>query len=394
MNGSILVNGITACKRIFNISISKNIFKFHTQLIFQQKPSKEYQLLPSGMNQAETSSDFQALYPTILKDLMGSFTEDYSEVFGRFDYAIRYNILNRNYRLCFPTINAYEKLIPDGKDTKENRMLAHILDWCMELIATGYLLQEDIENQSEKRWSKPCWYRLDQMGKTAPCDTKMMEMSAYMLLNKYFSKFPYYKRILDMFTETYLLTALGQSQDIFMSRNYEKYRNINALTLNAVYSQNYYKTYFFTCRLSVYLGIYVTSRNYSEYFDIIDNLLERMANIQQVQNDALNCFGSNRNYRETGNDIRKGKVTWLIATAQELVNSYQLQLLKEHYGKQDFTSYKIVCKIYNDLDLLEHYKTYKAQQIAKLHRDIEQISAAPLQRLMYQCVTASSSYIT
>ncbi|KAB0802351.1 hypothetical protein PPYR_04537 [Photinus pyralis] len=382
MRGRILINVIknaiqstSTCICTRHLSQQAKLIKYHFNA-----------LLPNGINLAESNNDFHALYPTLFNDLKDSYGSDYNEVFERFDFATRYNILNRNYRLCFPIINVYALLIPDGRDTTENRMLAHVLDWCMEFLASGCLLQDDMVDQSDTRWRKPCWYQIDSIGKTAMCDTKMMEMATYMLLKKYFSKFPYYKQILNIFTETYFLTALGQSQDINMSANYQERRKLRILTHHAFYSQYYYKTYFFTCRMSVYLGMYVTGRNYSEYHDVIDNLIERMADVQQVQNDAWDCFGSSKKYGKVGNDIRNGKATWLIATAQKLADTRQLRLLKENYGQGNLKSFEIVRKIYDELDILGHYKAYKTDEIAKLHRDIDQISADPLKQVMYQCI--------
>ncbi|KAK5649994.1 hypothetical protein RI129_001023 [Pyrocoelia pectoralis] len=389
MDGRTLVNASRFAKNFFKLTTSQHILNRNTRYVSQQKRITKYHfnaLLPNGINLSESNNEFHALYPTVFNVLRELVTEDYNEVLERFDYAVRYNILNRNYRLCFPIINVYALLIPDGEDTKENRMLAHILDWCMEFIASGCLLQDDVVDGSDKRWRKPCWYQLEEIGTNATCDTKMMEMASYILIKKYFSKFPYYKHIFDIFTETYFLTAYGQSQDICMSHDYQNHRKLRTLTLHAFYSQYYYKTYFFTCRMSVYLGMYLTGRNYSEYHDVIDNLMERMADVQQVQNDAWDCFGSSKKYGKVGNDIRNGKATWLVATAQKLADTYQLRLLKDHYGKTDLASYEIVRQIYDDLDLLGHYKQYKAQEIAKLHRDIEQIAADPLKQVMYQCI--------
>jgi farnesyl diphosphate synthase len=87
----------------------------------------------------------------------------------------------------------------------------------------------------------------------------------------------------------------------------------------------------------------------------------------QIQDDYLDCYGDESTIGKKGTDIQENKFSWLYLQAIKHSNKEQLNVLKEHYGKNNEESVMIIKKLYNDLNLKSLYVDYENQTIMKIH---------------------------
>ncbi|KAK4881937.1 hypothetical protein RN001_005256 [Aquatica leii] len=368
-----ILRTIVTSKNVNNIFQCKHL-SYHNQksVLLKRKDTKN------------PREGFESLYPSLISFM--SENEDYKPVYERFLRSVEYNVFNRDYYNCFPAIDIYARLVPNEIHTDDTVRLAHTLDWILELLSTACLMIDDELDQSESRYYRKCWYTLPEIGSTSQCDTKMLEMVAYLLLKKHFSHMPCYKAILDKLTYTYYITAMGQASDVYTGENYNNNRKLSDHNIKAFNKMVYFKTYFFACRLTEYIVMDFLNYNYSTYNGIIDRFFVIHSRWQQIQNDIWDFFAKGKYRLGDKTDIVKGKLTWLIVTAQQYANPTQLKLLQDHYGKDNKESYETVQNIYLDIDLMKKYIDLKSHRIKEMAAGIEKIPNQAIKDSLYHII--------
>ncbi|KAK4881938.1 hypothetical protein RN001_005257 [Aquatica leii] len=370
---NLIVRTLIPSKNINSIFQLKHLSHFNQKsVLLKRKDSKH------------PRQGFESLYPSILTFLSES--KDFQPVYERFLRSVEYNIFNRDYYNCFPAIDIYARLVPDQKHTDDMVRLVHTLDWILELLSTACVMIDDELDLSQSRYYKKCWYTIPEIGTTSQIDTKMLEMAAYILLKKNFSDMPCYKPILDRLTYTYYITCMGQASDIYAGEEYNKNRNLSDHNLKTFNKTVYYKAYFVACRLTQYVVMDFLNYNYSTYSGIIDRFFINQSQWQQIQNDVWDFCAKGKYRAGDKTDIVKGKLTWLILTAQQYVNPTQLKLLQDHYGKDNKESYEIVQNIYFDIDIIKKYMDFKSYKINVMAADIETIPNQDVRDSLYHII--------
>ncbi|KAF5278569.1 hypothetical protein FQA39_LY00611 [Lamprigera yunnana] len=366
-------------------TISRVKFNYCLRTIFgditRNNPEEKQYLTPDKektITVSEERKHFKSLYSTVRKALKINDTK----LNLRLNKIIEYNVLNRDHYVCFPIIVAYN-FLTDAKN-KEEAHLAHILDWCLDLLVGLYFMLDDIADKSDYRWGQKCWYRLE--GNLALADAKMMDSLKYALLKQYFSKKPYYIRLINFHYQSIYLALLGQCMDLYSSNYYKKYRKLNYFTMDKYHLLARSKFYFFYCRLPIYSAFYITNTNFDYLQQQIDDIFQKMSYIQQAQNDMWDCFGNADKYGKNSSDISDGKFTWPIVEAIQHANPLQIKLLEENYGRNNPKSCTLVTDIYADLNIYEKYLTYKQSEIAEITKKIEEIPNARIRKVLYECI--------
>ncbi|KAF5283309.1 hypothetical protein FQR65_LT13966 [Abscondita terminalis] len=331
---------------------------------------------------SELKRQFQSLYPyvidTLIKenDICSNFAQD------RLKNMIEKTMLNRNYYSIFPISLAYNLM--ETNKSEDNIFLAIILDWITELFISSYFLLDDMIDNSETRWKQLCSYTTAP--KTTLYNSKLMRCSGYSLLKKYFFNKPYYKSLVQLIQQSTIMTVLGQCLDInkcFLT-NEKNGANYYSMKMFEYFAEQ--KTYFFYCRFSVYAAMYLADKEMNHELVQIDNVFKKLAHIQQAQNDIWDLYGSEKVMGKRGNDISQGKFTWLIAKAQELSSTTQLETIKNNYGKEDLECCKNVELIYDQLNLLTEYFNYKRKYIDDINSKISKIEDKGIVKVLYTCL--------
>ncbi|KAK5649992.1 hypothetical protein RI129_001021 [Pyrocoelia pectoralis] len=345
-------------------------------------------LMPKGYKISasffEFYEEFVKLYPIVKAEVLAGVDESVSDVlYNQVEKSMHYNIITKNSYTVFPVYTAYQYLVSPEERTLENIRLANILDWCLELVLSGYLIIDDIMDKSKKRSNKTCWYC---KGSSAISDSKIMQIASYKLLRKYFHNMPYYGTLLNMVSKTFFMCNLGQSLDALVGNQYKKTRNFKDFTFNKQKMCVAYKTNYFACKLPINVALLLANSIRNEKKEEMDKIFTLMSQIVQAQNDIWDCYARNDIYGKDGNDITEGKLTWLIVTAIESASRAQLNLLQDNYGRQKQECYEMVKNVYKDLNILNKYLTFGDELVQEMYHNIRKLPNIPLKHLLSVCI--------
>lgn len=83
-------------------------------------------------------------------------------------------------------------------------------------LQTVYLILDDIIDKSEFRRRQLCWHKLETVGRLAVNDAILIENCLFYILKKYARHLERYAEILDLFHETTVISAIGETVDVKM----------------------------------------------------------------------------------------------------------------------------------------------------------------------------------
>jgi farnesyl diphosphate synthase len=289
---------------------------------------------------SETSSlpkdeklDFMGVWPDIVRDLT-----EYSKKFDskispkHFPKSLQYNVPNGKLNRGISVVLAYKMFCQAKELTDENIRLAQLLGWCVEMLQSYLIINDDIIDGSEKRRGKECWYKLPSVGLSAINNSMMIENGLYYIIHKYFGDKDYYKEIIQLFHEVTFITAIGQLQDLktagsdVMTFNMETYKSI-------VTNKTAYYSYY----LPITLAMHMSGVKDPKLFHQTRKVLLEIGNFFQAQDDFIDCFGDPSVTGKIGTDIQEGKCSWLAVVAMQRANEEQKNIMKECYGKKGET---------------------------------------------------------
>lgn len=90
------------------------------------------------------------------------------------------------------------------------------------------------------------------------------------------------------------------------------------------------------------------------------------------QNDYLDSFDTSAN-RQTGTDIKEGKITWVSVTAYKMCNSAQKEYFLEHYGKHSQKSVEKIMELYKELHIPQIFLHSEEKLHSELLTEIKQL---------------------
>ncbi|KAF5294287.1 hypothetical protein FQA39_LY13431 [Lamprigera yunnana] len=230
----------------------------------------------------EARKQFQTLYSTIKRDVTLYNRDEFRCVDKLLDKTIDYNILNRNHYMIFPVITAYNLLTEYETKISESIKLAHVLDWCAELIVTSYIMLDDMMDHSKFRWGQKCWYSLPE-GKATIFITTTMRAFSNKLLNHYFSEKPYHTLLKDLIYETNYFSNLGFINENCLSNISKEKNSIDHFTIDMYEALAESRNAYALCRIAMYSAFYLTETNFHHLREDLQNIFLKISHIHQAQ---------------------------------------------------------------------------------------------------------------
>ncbi|ODM92551.1 Farnesyl pyrophosphate synthase [Orchesella cincta] len=254
---------------------------------------------------------------------------------------------------------------------------AYVLGWCVEILQAAFLVADDIMDKGIMRRGSPCWYLVDNLGADAVNDSWLLEQFVYQLVRKHFGGTSYYTNLIDLFHQVTQKTVLGQCLDTQTGRNL----NFEEYTMERYETIVKYKTSYYTFYLPIALAtIIATAEN--KLANKLEALTMNIGHLFQAVDDYLDCFGSEMDMGKVGTDIQNGKCSWLFVRSKQLCSKEQLGVLYENYGNSDNDKVAQVKKIYECLNITQHFEQFVQQKKGDFLQAVEELENNDLKVLL------------
>jgi len=271
----------------------------------------------------------------------------------------------------------YQLLVPTT--TSSQLHLAAVLGWTVELLQAFFLVADDIMDDSSTRRGQPCWYRKQEIGLGAFNDSIILETCVYSIIRKYFRSEPYYLDLLENMLDITKFTAYGQGLDTISAHNFTQIKgqphSLDSFNMDRYTAIVKYKTSYYSFYLPVALAMNMAGIKDAELFEGAKTILLEIGHYFQVTDDFLDCFGDPVEIGKVGTDIQDGKCSWLVVKALEMANHEQKKILALHYGSQRDEDVARVKQLYDQLGLVEIYRSYENEFHTNIMDHIEKVCA-------------------
>ncbi|XP_063929896.1 farnesyl pyrophosphate synthase-like [Zophobas morio] len=318
---------------------------------------------------AEKEKEFLDLFPVVVNDLTNNTIDPhFAEANTRYDELLRYLTPFGKKLRAFITFIAYEVLEKPENVTPENRKLAMIMAWALELrdvkpplgveiwecgeenleletrrflnsiaavleLHSASLIADDIIDEGVMRRGSFCWHRKENIGFKATNDALLLEQGTYILLRKYFKNHHCYLPSMLLFHDITLRIGMGQAADCMSVKDGKS--QLQLFTMDRFKCIAEHKTGFYTFYLPIALAMYMANIYDMELHRKSEDLSKDLTFLYQVQDDFMDCYGNPETSGKKGTNIQEGKCTWLAVMAMKKANHYQIETLKQCYGSKD-----------------------------------------------------------
>ncbi|XP_053965452.1 farnesyl pyrophosphate synthase-like [Anastrepha ludens] len=325
--------------------------------------------VPLAMGKNEIDG-FIAVYPDVVRDLTDFGNNNASKMVADwFEKALNYNLSPTNTKNSVITVLTYKNLMKGDQLTADNLRLAHLLDWCRELLHTVILIIDDIMDNSTTRRGQLCWYKLEDVGLNAVNDALMIESGIYTLLKKHFRHLDCYVDLVELFCQGAFKYVTGQSMDMLAGR-----RSVTTFTRDLYDAIAKAKTAVSCFYLPVTSALYLANVKDQKMFSECQDIAIELGKFYQEQNDFLDCFGSPDFTGKIGTDIEANKCTWLAVACMELANPEQKSVMEECYGQSDPEKVARVKQLYQELNIPSLYAKHEEETYNRIKTLIQQAS--------------------
>ena len=320
-------------------------------------------------------SSFLSLFPSLATSLsQDPATPDLhpllsSHLSSLLHYTVPGGKMNRG--LSVPA--TYQLLAP----TTTQLHLAAVLGWTVELLQAFFLVADDIMDNSTTRRGQPCWYRKQEIGLGAFNDSILLETCVYSVIKQYFRSEPYYLDLLENMLDITKHTAYGQGLDTITAHNFTRVKgqphSLDSFNMDRYTAIVKYKTSYYSFYLPVVLAMNMAGIKDPELFEGAKTILLEIGHYFQVTDDFLDCFGDPAEIGKVGTDIQDGKCSWLVVKALEIASDDQKRILALHYGSHRDEDVAKVKLLYDQLGLVDIYKSYEDEFHTKITDHIEKV---------------------
>lgn len=190
-------------------------------------------------------------------------------------------------------------------------------------------------------------------------------------MSRYLEGRPYQKDALNLVIEVYMNTAAGEVLDLSFSSDKNKKPDLSRFTAAKYEQITKHKAGYYTLAFPVRLGMYAAGVAEAEVHDACTQLLMKMGQYFQIQDDYLDCFGDVAVTGKPGLDIVEGKCTWLVVEALKDADDRQLQILRDNYGVNDADCEKRVKAVYDELALADRFLCWEEESISDFKVQID-----------------------
>ncbi|XP_054737649.1 farnesyl pyrophosphate synthase-like [Anastrepha obliqua] len=325
--------------------------------------------VPLAMGKNEIDG-FIAVYPDVVRDLTVFGNNNASKMAADwFEKALNYNLSPTNTKNSVITVLTYKNLMKGDQLTAENLRLAHLLDWCRELLHSVILITDDIIDKGIKRRGQLCWYKLEDVGFNAVNDALMIENGIYKLLKKHFRHLDCYVDLVELFCQSIFKYMTGQSMDMLAGG-----RSVTTFTRDLYDEIVKTKTASYYFYLPMAVALHLANVKDQKVFSECEAIAIELGNFYQIQNDFLDCFASPDFTAKIGTDIEANKCTWLAVACMELANPEQKSLMEECYGQSDPQKIARVKRLYEELNIPSLYAKHEEETYNRIKILIQQAS--------------------
>lgn len=325
---------------------------------------------------------FKAMFVRLKNDFVSDLPTVYEmpeEAVKWIDEMIVYTVDGGKMNRGLATLDVCKTLFTakGAKFGPKERSQAAALGWCVEFLQAFFLVADDVMDESVTRRGQPCWYRKENVKMIAINDSFILESCVYKILKKYFGNEKYYPQLVDLFLEVTRQTELGQLLDL-TSQRLDKQIDLSRFTIRRYMSIVRYKTAFYSFYLPVALGMIMSGVAEKVHYDKAREILCKMGELFQIQDDVLDCFGDPEVIGKVGTDIQDNKCSWLVVQALDKADKKQKKILENNYGQHDEAKVAAVKDLYKSLKLKEFFENYEEETYQELQKLILE-SAVPHQ---------------
>eukprot|EP01026_Neomeris_dumetosa_P008444 TRINITY_DN126_c0_g1_i2.p1 TRINITY_DN126_c0_g1~~TRINITY_DN126_c0_g1_i2.p1 ORF type:complete len:398 (-),score=48.34 TRINITY_DN126_c0_g1_i2:195-1286(-) len=298
-----------------------------------------------------------------------------------FKKALDYNVpggkLNRGMAVLdvYQAIKGdeYQNGHPNGALSPETK--CNIVGWCIEFLQAFFLVADDIMDGSWTRRGQDCWFRVPGVGMIACNDYILLETSLYRVLSMNFKNEKYYAKLLDLFHDVTHQTAQGQMLDLITAPTDNV--DLSRFTMNTYMQIVTYKTAYYSFYLPVAAGMILAEIENEAAYQLAQDILVKMGQFFQVQDDVLDCFGEPEKIGKIGTDIEDNKCSWLVCKAMLIASDSQKEIIEQNYGQKDADKVAKVKEVYRELELQKIYEEYEESSYQELSKEIEEQELLP-----------------
>ncbi len=230
---------------------------------------------------------------------------------------------------------------------KGNSSEVYLLSLIPEIIHTGSLIVDDIEDNSKLRRGKPSIHEIYGTALALNNGNFLYFYALNLLKNSTISDDKKLK-IYNLISEELTKLHLGQGMDIYWSKekNYE-------IELEECLQMYEYKTGSLI-KVSMLIGAILAETN-EENINVLGNVAYKLGIAFQLRDDILNLKPEEAWGKETGEDITEGKITYLVINTLSKANKED----KENLIKILSSTTKDQEKIKEAITIIEKYNSFK-----------------------------------
>jgi len=288
---------------------------------------------------AELRPKFHNFFPKIVQKILNNVDQynnkspSLSNTLNKMKSMLEYNVPCGKQTRGLTVVSSFIKLSKEIlTEDIEDRVMT--LGWAVEVLQASFLVADDVMDQSDMRRGQKCWYRLPEVGLSAVNDSLILESCVFTLLKLSCREEPCYVDLIELFHEVIKNTTLGQSMDMATTENPAK-GDFSLFTEDHYFNLVTYKTSYYSFYLPVAASMYLSGLNCSSIHKKVANILLKIGQLFQIQDDYLDCFGNPKVTGKVGTDIEDNKCSWLIIQALKKANKDQMSLLTECYGRKE-----------------------------------------------------------
>jgi len=122
------------------------------------------------------------------------------------------------------------------------------------------------------------------------------------------------------------------------------------------------------------LALYLSNRTNTEEHQLVEEIMLKIGELFQVQDDYIDCFGDPSQTGKIGTDIRDGKCSWLAVMALELASDEQRALIQHNYGQGESAECEERIKqLYKQLNITKVYRDYERNTLSEIIAQINRL---------------------
>uniref|UniRef100_A0A7S1KU22 Farnesyl pyrophosphate synthase n=1 Tax=Percolomonas cosmopolitus TaxID=63605 RepID=A0A7S1KU22_9EUKA len=284
-----------------------------------------------------------------------------------------YNVLGGKYNRGLTVVTTL--LAVKSQISEQDLKGAIALGWGIEFLQGCFLVADDVMDRSQTRRGQPCWYLKPEVQLNALNDYLILESFIFRIVRRFYRNTPYYMRLVEIFQDTAYQTELGQLMDLRSLPPQNETVDLNRFSVDLQKLIVKYKTAYYSFYLPWALGLIVSGVEDEKVYKQTEKIAIAMGEYFQIQDDFLDCYGTEEQIGKVGRDIEEAKCSWPAVQALERCSPEQRKVLDECYGVDDAEKVARVKQVFKDLNVEQLYFDYEKKVTTELRSMISKVDA-------------------